>query len=297
MKKRKQPLVLQILHALKHRMEFDPQLQTRFEAFHLGYQNERWVDEQFENGNWLIINGLTFNRDGEYPCQADLLILCRDKILLYECKAYTQKAMYRGEKFENLNGYQYNNPQSQLGTIQQQLEMLLKKLRIPLPIESYILFTHPDFYLYNLPVTCDHFIFHSQLQSHVQDMIKNNRSPNEQTQIYFNKLIQCDNDTSDNHPIIPDYNYDSLEKIVTCPHCDEIISEVPARRKYFTCPHCQHEIKISAIAQKAFNDYQVLFDKKPTPIEFYDWCGGIFSKIRIYKMFENEGWLHSAGDD
>ena len=232
-----------------------------------------------------MITGLTFNGESEYPCQADLVILTGNKILLYEFKAYSQPAIDRDNKLEYLSGYQFKHPKLQLNDTHQKLAVLLRQLKIPLPIESYIMFTHPNFYIYELPAWSENYIFYSHITTHIKNMMQNTTPPDEHTYTYYNRLMDRDNDTSENNPIIPKYQYHSLNKVVKCPNCHGVIDDVPDKKINMTCSHCHSKIHIRDIVKKAINDYQILFKKHPTPSELYEWCGGSINRWRIYKTY------------
>lgn len=286
---RKRSNLLKILHALNDRMVLSKRLSWRLEHYELGYQYECWADRQYSHGNWLVINSLSLSREGEFIVQMDLLVLTGDKILLYELKAYTQPVTdcRDGTIQYHEDGEKYESPFVQLENAHIILEKLLKSMKIDLDIESYVMITHPDGNIYNLPEKTKNLLIRSQIAGHLLEEMKNAAQPTAETKILYERLKSLDHDTSEFNSIIPKYNYQGLRKIVKCPKCFSVISEIPKHKKYVHCKECNKNILVRDIARLAFDDYVLLFNGKPTMRQLHEWCEGLFTKHRLYQMLSD----------
>lgn len=284
--KRERSNLLKLLLALNKRMYFDDALFWEVNHYELGYQYECSTDELFEKGDWLMIKGLSLTDKGKFLVQMDLLVLTGDKILLYEEKAYSQPAndCQDGTIEFSAGGKRYTHPLEQVKDAHRKLEHVLKGLDIPLEVESYALLTHPNCYIYNLPAWTKNLLIQSQIEKHIDEQMKKRQTPTSLTKVYQEKLLALHHDISEYNSIVPEYNYNKLQKIVKCPQCFGVIDQIPKSKQHMTCPWCKDKIIIANIVRMAFDDYKILFNQKPTAAEMYHWCGGIFSKIRIQKI-------------
>lgn len=292
MMKRQKPNVLQVLEALKDHVPFNNQLLADYDYYKRGYESELWADRRFEKYGWLIIKSLTFHLEGQYPCQLDTIIITRDKILLYEIKGYSKPSTDRGTKIQYFSGYKKNpngpmfeHPREQLNDATTKFKQFMRKLGIKKDVESYVMFTHPNFILYGMKDWSFDLVFHSQIEAHIEEMAQTTSSPDAESQRIFDLLMAQNLDTSETMPVIPNYKTMILNNIVKCPECIEVfINHLPEGNHKMNCPKCGRRIKINDIAMKSLNDYIVLYGKIPSAQEFYDWCDGQISTLRFYRI-------------
>lgn len=293
---RQKPNILKLFEALDGRMIFTEDDLENYDKFKCGFEAELWADKRFERYGWLIIKSLTFHLNGEYACQIDTIIITGDAIILYEIKYYSKKSTERGEKIQYYSGKEdepnepeFKHPRVQLEEATIKFKRLLKKLGIGTDnLKTYVMFTHKDFVLYNMKEWSFDLIFHSEVDTHIDDLASSTYKPNAESYRIYDLLIAQDYDTSETMPSAPKYNYDSLRKIVKCPECGGVIREVPKGKKKMDCTVCGKNVFINDIVKKAIQDYVVLFNKIPDGSKFCDWTGGIFKKDRFYAvMIEN----------
>ncbi|MBG9983770.1 NERD domain-containing protein [Aerococcaceae bacterium DSM 111022] len=289
---RQKPNALKIFEALDGRITFTEDQQEKYENFKKGYQSEIWADKRFEKYGWLIIKSLTFHLDGEYACQIDTIIITGDYIFLYEIKWYSKKATDRGKTIQyysgdedNPNGPEFKHPREQLKEATEKFKRLMWQLGIKKTLRTYVMFTHPDFVLYNMEEWSLDLVFHSEVESHIEELASTTLRPDDESYHIYNLLMAENLDTSETMPSVPKYNYASTRKVVKCPECNGVIEEVPKNRRKLKCPCCGKLVLINDIAKKALEDYEVLFKETPTPTQLYNWCGGIFNRMRLYKLF------------
>ena len=283
---RKRSNLLRMLHALNDRMILTNRLRWRLGHFEMGYQYECWADEQFAHGNWFVINSLSLSNEGEFVVQMDLLVLTGDKILLYELKAYSQPIndCRDGTIQYEENGEKYPHPINQLENAHRRLQNLIDALGVDLKIESYVMLTHPESYIMNLPSWTKNLLIQSQISGHILEQMRNAKPVTAQTKHYYALLKAQDHDTSEYNSMIPEYSYDQLRKVVKCPQCFGVIWEIPKFKKYLMCPCCGENVAVRDIARLAMEDYLILFKEKPTMHKLHEWCGGKFLKHRLYQM-------------
>lgn len=288
---RQKPNILKLFEALDGRMTFTKDDLENFDKFKRGFEVEVWADKRFEKYGWLIIKSLTFHLDGEYACQIDTIIITGDAIILYEIKYYSRKSTDRGDRIqyfsgdeENPNGPDFKHPRLQLKEATIKFKRLLTKLGISTEnLKTFVMFTHKDFVLYNMKEWSFDLIFHSEVDSHIDELATSTYRPNAESYRIYNLLKAQDHDTSETMPSAPKYNYEMLRKVVKCPECGGVIREVPEKTQKVICPHCSQKLNLNDITKKALDDYQVLFKETPTIEKLYEWCGGMFSKMRCYR--------------
>ncbi|MBG9984845.1 NERD domain-containing protein [Aerococcaceae bacterium DSM 111022] len=296
---RKKPNNLIRLESLYPRMFFDKGLYNYLKRLRTGYLFEQIIDEIFETYNyeWIIVKGFGFKEKYQNVFQIDLLIFTGNKVLHYEIKAYKDPVIYRGNIFEiiikdsnteksneNREVITYKNPIEQLNENRIYLAQLFEKLNIELPIESYVIFAHPNYYIYELPAG-QPFVFRGQLQNHIEE-IKNTISPaTEVTQNYVSYLEQHNQDITKDDYQIPNYTFESLGKKLMLPCCENHIVHITKHQYLINCQSCNRRFTMKEIAEHAVFEYQQLFNQSPTLNQLYGWTNKIFSRQRLHSWF------------
>lgn len=205
--------------------------------------------------------------------------------MLYEEKAYTHPVSdcLDGTIEFTDGGTRYTHPLEQLREARVYLEIIVKRLNIPLEIDSYVLLTHPNGNIYNLPKWTKNVLIQSQIERHIDEQMRLRKPPSSLTVKYHKQLSALHHDLSEYNSIVPKYDYHDLRKIVKCPQCFGEIKEIPKGKKLINCPCCHEQIVVVDIIKLALDDYRMLFKKQPTAAEMYHWCGGVFSKSRLEK--------------
>lgn len=292
-KMRQKPNALKIYDALYGRLYFNKQQWLKYGNLKDGYKGEVWADQNFEKYGWLIIKGLSFHLEGDYVCQIDTIIITRDKIILYEVKWFSNPAVDRGNKIqffsgdkENPNGEIYEHPREQLEKATKKFKRLMWKLGIEKELETYVMFTNPDFVLYGMEDWSFDLLFHSEIDAHLSKLAASTIEPDAESHRIYNLLMKQDHDTSEDMPFIPKYNYDSLRKVVKCPECNEVITGIPKSCHSVFCIHCHKKVTVNDILQKSLDDYKILFKQTPNLPQLHDWTGEMFDRMRIYRVLK-----------
>lgn len=226
-----------------------------------------------------------------------MLIFTGKKVLHYEIKAYKDPVIYKGDIFEiimenpeegegNANGevITYKNPIEQLKENRINLAQLFQKLNIKLPIESYVIFAHPNYYIHELPAG-EPFVFRGQLQTHIEKVKQHIYPATEDTQIYVRNLERYNKDTSKEDYQLPNYTFESLSKILLFPCCKKDIGLLSNYQKFIECHNCHKKYAMKDIGEYARWEFQNLFGQEPTLMQLYHWCDQKFSKPRLHTWF------------
>ncbi|QQK80576.1 NERD domain-containing protein [Salicibibacter cibi] len=150
LKPRETPGELKVLRMLRARMTLpDDQHYLNLEQ---GYAGEQIMDGWLEglSNDCLLIDDLLLEQNRRI-FQIDSLLVFQEKIYMLDAKHSAGDFYIDGDKWKAISGTEIQDPLLQMKRSITLLRKLLQQLRINLPIGYFLVFTHPEFYLYNAP--------------------------------------------------------------------------------------------------------------------------------------------------
>lgn len=147
-KERTKPKLLRIYDVLSNRMILSDD--DHYYHLHLdkGFDGEHGLDGVTEplSSHCLVLNDLQLEFR-KSPFQVDTLLICTDKIRLYEVKNYEGVHTWAEDKLIKATGVYLENPKIQLQRTKVKLELLLQSLSCQMQVEAYVVFINPEFTL------------------------------------------------------------------------------------------------------------------------------------------------------
>ena len=149
------PINLHILHALQRKF-LDNEEQSILFNLQQGYQGELILATLLErhlSAPVIPLYGLQLESKGK-EFQIDCLLICNDIIYLLDAKHfYGDYIIHNDRWYYSATKKEINNPLDQLRRCELLLKKFLEKNNYKLPVKSYLVFTNPEFYLYNASYT------------------------------------------------------------------------------------------------------------------------------------------------
>ena len=282
-KERTKPNHLRIYEILHKRMRLENDDYYYYLNLKKGYEGECYFDENTErlSENCLILNDLQLEIR-RAPFQIDALLICADKLLLYEIKNYEGVHQWGKEKFTKATGTALENPSMQLQKTKVRLELLLQELGFQMNVEAYVVFINPEFTLWGAP-NDESYILPSQIFGHFRNL-RMIIGPNAEQQRLAKTLANLHDP---NYPTkMPEYNFEQLGKGIPCPECDIIVETFKGRSQ--VCAKCGKKINIKAAIRSSIAEFRVLFpEEKITTRRISEWCGSE-NKDRVYRLLKKE---------
>ncbi|MBV7509718.1 NERD domain-containing protein [Bacillus sp. sid0103] len=275
---------LRILSALNARMELSSKDKQHYAYLEKGYKGEVVFDQltsKLEN-DLYVLNDLCLEHNKSF-FQIDTLVIAQHTIYPFEIKNYEGDYRYKlGNFYPKLSKDEIKNPLDQLKWIKALLRPLLKNLGFYLSIEGDVTFVNPSFTLYQAPLN-EPIIHPTQLNALMKKL---NEIPSKLThrhKMLADQLISM-HQTESPYTRYPPYNYNSLQKGVTCAICHSFVLCVE-EKKLFVCDRCGHEETVDSAVLRCVEELVLLFpDIKITTNVVHEWCGVIESKKLIRRV-------------
>ncbi|WP_404329592.1 nuclease-related domain-containing protein [Mesobacillus maritimus] len=274
-KPRTKSRILAILEILNSRMELGEDVKQHYLTLEKGYRgellNDLWVEKLQEEV--LVLHDLLFEiKNSQF--QIDTLIIAQDRIYLLDVKYHEGDYIYKNDGFYTLAGKETKNHLHQLKRCENLLRQLIQTLGFNFPIESYLIFNNPEFYLYNAPPELP-IVFPTQLKRFYQNLNKRPSKLSEKHKILANKLLDEVKGESC-YAKLPVYKYEQLQKGCTCGGCRSLLTVVEKRK--VVCKECGRVESFETAVLRNVEEYRLLFpDRKITTIGVYEWFGGVGS--------------------
>ncbi|MCC5894520.1 MAG: NERD domain-containing protein [Alkalibacterium sp.] len=211
----------------------------------------------------LVHSGSTF--------QIDTLIVSSSTLYLYEVKNYQGNYTNASGQFLTGSGKEINNPSTQLKRTETLLRKLLQDKEFDFDVKGYVVFTHPNFYLYNATEE-DPFIFPPQFEHHFRSI--NNQYKTLKTDDYYlsDTLIQLQREEAPYQKQLPDYVYSHFKKGLNCTKCGGLTLILTQRS--VTCHECKHKEELESTVLSNVEQFIFLFpNQRLTSNRLSDWMG------------------------
>ncbi|CAM3899553.1 nuclease-related domain-containing protein [Mesobacillus thioparans] len=283
-KERTKPEELEILLALKPRLELEEKVASNLYTLEKGYEGEVQFDKWFTNHRVesLIINDLLLEVNGTL-FQIDSFVITQDRLHLFEVKNLEGDYYLDGEKFKTAAGAETKNPLHQLNRAEALLKQLLKNLGFYIPLEPHLVFINPEFTLLQAPVKSP-IVLPTQLNRFMKNM---NRVSSKLTSKHTKLAEALLSLHIKKSPFsrVPEYDFDGLRKGVICEGCGGFY-ELHSKSK-FICIQCGQLKNIDSSMVQTVKEFQILFPEiKVTTQSVFEWTGGILSKKTIRRILK-----------
>lgn len=280
-KERTKSTLLNIFEVLSSRMRLENDDYYYYLNLKKGFEGEKHFDAYTEKcgKECLILNDLQLEiRRSSF--QIDTLLICSDRILLFEIKNYEGVHLWGRDKFTKPNGIVMENPSMQLQKTRVRLELLLLELRCQMEVEAFVVFVNPEFTLLGAPNE-EGFILPSQISGYFRNIQMASLPGVEQRKLaeILTKLHRND------YPIkMPEYRYDQLKKGIPCTGCGALFETFTGRTH--ECANCGKRVNVKNAIKAGISDFRMLFpQEKVTSPRMADWCG-IGRRDRVFRILK-----------
>ena len=290
-KKRSEPVELRSLKALDTRMVLAEKEKQQLFTLKKGYEGEIILDEWLEllEGDSLILNDLLLEWSGT-TFQLDSVVITQYTTYLFDAKHYEGGYYYDGERLKLINGKEIKDPLLQLKRSESLLRQLLNHLGFHFPVEPYIIFTNPEFTLYQAALD-QPIVFPNQLNRFMKKLNRKQSKLNNQHRKLAERLVSLDQ-TNFSSSRLPQYSFDQLVKGIKCAECKTMFSA--CQGKNFLCGKCEGKESIDTAVMRNVEELRLLFpDRRITIKEIYQWCDYAVSKKVIRRILST--YLRSLG--
>src|SRR5690606_37890140 len=258
LKERKIPFHLQLQRYLKPRIAFTEGQLKKLHNDEKGFEGECKFDEliaQSSASTYLQLNDLLLEwRNTTF--QIDSCLISPYKIYLFDIKNFEGECYIEGNRWYYSSGFEIKNPILQLQRSESLFTPLIQSLGINLPIDSKIVFVNPNFTLFqasrHLPII---------LPTQVNSLLKSFGSVSMKSSGHLVKaakelaLLHSDKNPFDKIQI-PEYDYESVKKGVSCSGCQALKVQVNGR--FLICKSCGAVEKLHIGIMRTIEEYRVL---------------------------------------
>lgn len=287
---------LLILESLNKRTSLSRTYQTSHKRLHQGHIGELYfaklILEQLK-GSHIKLYGLQLKTDGS-EFQIDCTLIFQHEIYLIEIKNFAGNYYFSDDNFYiTSTNKAINNPLQQLKRSEILLQNILTEKKSTLQLRSVIIFTNPEFYLYQAPMNKP-IIYPNQLNHFIHSLKSKPINLNNQHEHLSNSL------KSAHLPIsafeqIPEYNYNDLKKGIVCLNCNGFMRLIE-KRNGVICPKCNIIESLNAALVRNIEEFYLLFpDKEITVSSIYEWCDFIPSRRKIQYILRKNFLLNKKG--
>lgn len=285
-KPREKSDLLVILEILNTRTELPEKTKQYYLVQEKGYRGEQmndlWVEKLKEE--LLVLHNLLFEINHS-QFQIDTLLIAQDRIYLLDIKNHEGDYHYKNDGFYTLSGKETKNHLHQLKRCETLLRQLLQTLGYNYPINSYLIFINPEFFLYNAPPDLP-IVYPNQLNRFYTTLNKRSSKLSDRHKTLATKLLAEDKSES-SYSQLPNYQYDQVQKGFTCACCRSLLTSVI--KKKVICSKCGHGEQLETAVMRCVEEHKLLFpEKKITTFVVYEWCGGVLSPKVIRRILKNQ---------
>lgn len=283
-KSRSKSAELLILNSLNARMNLPAKDKQHHYNLQKGHEGEVLFDSETSKleCECYTLNDLLLKQNNT-TFQIDSLIIHSETIYLFEVKNFEGDYYYESDRLYKKPKSEITNPLNQLYRSESLLRQLLQNLGYNIPINASVVFINPAFTLYQTPLNKP-FIFPTQINKYLKNLDSIPSRLNNKHKMLADQLISLHiKDSPFNQ--IPTYDYDQLQKGITCAKCTSLSISVEGKK--CICTECGHEETFTTAVMRHVNEFQLLFpNRKITTNVIHDWCNKIKSKRIISRILE-----------
>jgi hypothetical protein len=297
-KPRTKPELLLLLELLNTRMKLTADALQQYLYQKKGYEGEIAFDllTATLDQEMYIINDLMLEIN-HTKFQIDSLLVSQEKVYQCEIKNFESDYYYEnGEFYFCGNKNPISNPLHQIKRAETLLKQYFQKNGFYFQLDPYLIFINPGFLLYGAPQNKS-IIFPSQVNHFMKNLDSKPSNLSAKHKKLADKLVQ-DHIIESPYPKLPPYNYDSLNKGLTCATCNSFYVSCDDRK--MKCNACGAEEDIESAIIRAVEEYKLLFPSlKVTTNIIFDWCRVVESRKTIrrilqksYKAIGSKQWTY-----
>lgn len=270
MKERDVPRELQVLRALRPRMDFSESEESYYQYKEKGYEGEVTFDKWAEPlKNIIFLNDTNFNVNNNH-FQTDSLGISPGTLHIFEVKNFEGDYTIKGDKWYSPKGNGIKNPLLQLEKTETLINQLVKNMGWRINVEPHLVFVHPEFHLYDvsseLPI-----VYPTQLGRFGEKMLQRCGSKPTRSEIQFAEKLLALLIEELPYTSVPDYKYGGLRKGIVCPFCGVFYGN-PIYTTFY-CKSCGFTEETTQAVLRSVKEFMVLFPEyKITTSRIFDWC-------------------------
>ncbi|MGP6146408.1 nuclease-related domain-containing protein [Jeotgalibaca sp. A122] len=276
LKRRDDLIELELMKCLRGRVTFSEKEERQFRFLVLGEIGENIVNNKAAclEGTIVQIQDLVISQDR--ICQIDLLLIGSQKIHILDAKHWEGTYKVGPDGFMDLT----HDPLHQLERAKRMVAEILRKMRVPLPVEARLVFTNPNVTLYGLTAEMP-IVLPQQLDSYFQK-IRMTEAAMSDWQLRLGERFVGMHVNDNRYRKLMSYDHDSVRPGIMCGECRGVMRE--HSRKMLGCSNCGlTEPKLVGL-KRTKKEFERLFPNHKKPVEsLYRWCGGLVSKRSIYE--------------
>ncbi|WP_409254268.1 nuclease-related domain-containing protein [Bacillus sp. SCS-153A] len=284
MKERDVPRELQILRALRPRMNFNESEESYYQHKEKGYEGEVMFDKWAEPLQEMIfLNDSNFNVNNNH-FQTDSLGISSGTLHIFEVKNFEGDYTIKEDKWYSPKGNPIKNPLLQLEKTETLINQLVKSMGWRITVEPHLVFVNPEFHLYDvyseLPI-----VYPAQLGRFREKMLQRCGSKPTRSEIQFAEKLLTHLIDEMPYSSLPEYTYGGLRKGIVCPGCGVVYTSVQTT---LICGLCGGREKCTEAVLRSVREFKLLFPQlKVTSNLIYDWCGVIRDIKTIRRILKN----------
>lgn len=282
------PIALTKFEVLRRYMTLETEHHYTYERLKRGYEGEKMFATLLErelSQPFHALYDLQFKENGS-EVQIDCLLFIGQKIFLFEVKHYYGNYLINNNRwFLASTNKEIKSPLHQIQRSTLLLKDFFSHYHITEPIISKLVFTHPEFYLYQAPYNSS-MIFPNQLNQLIKSLQIEQVHPLKQDFLNIINTLKNSHLTTLVHEQVPAIQYNQLKKGVFCKTCSKKMKNL--NQKKFYCAHCkQSELKKNVVL-KRIADYQILFPHEIlTADRLFEWIGKTTTKRTVQRILTN----------
>ncbi|MBO1005998.1 nuclease-related domain-containing protein [Pseudogracilibacillus auburnensis] len=252
-------------------MKLSSSQKNNLDNLNKGYEGERRFFELLEEeliAECVPLYGLQFEVN-QTEFQIDSLLIFQNTLDIFEIKNYDDDYYIEGEKWHAVSGKEIRNPTHQLKRCEILFRQLLQQLGYNFPVNSYLVFVNPEFYLYQAPFN-QSVIFPTQLLRLTKKLNSMGGKITQRHMKLANQLALRHIPMSA-HERIPEYSYEDLKKGIVCTSCRGFLSVINNER--LKCSKCGNEDSMESAIMRSVAEFHLLFpNRKITISAISEWC-------------------------
>ncbi|MBU9722506.1 MULTISPECIES: nuclease-related domain-containing protein [Bacillaceae] len=281
------PIELRLFRLLHSRMSFSNEVMKHYQNLEKGFTGEKLMSDYLKllTSEMHILHNLEFEINNT-KFQIDHLLISKHSIIFIEVKYYGGDYEVKGHDWIcRWNGEKITNPLRQVERTEILLGKLLQSIGFKLNIEPYLVFNHPEFWLYNAPQDPS-IIYPTQMKRFIGNLDRKNGSLNQSHLALAKKLMEVAKDESP-YKNLPAYSFIELQKGVQCPKCRSFMSfknriTLGCTKQEDTCDYTE---TVESGTLRCVEEVRLLFpEMKITVKDIYEWCGREISDRTIERI-------------
>lgn len=269
MKERAVPKELQILRALRPRMNFNEDEESYYQYKEKGFEGEVNFDTWAEplGNNMLFLNDIDINHNNNH-FQIDSFGISSGILHNFEIKNFEGDYIIKKDKWYSPKGNIVKNPLLQLEKTETLLNQLVKNMGRRIIVKSHLIFINPEFHLYDIPTNLP-IIYPAQL-TRFRERIHQDSSKLTRSEIGLAEKLLSICIEEPPYSRLPEYSYTGLRKGIVCPGCGVFYKSL---QKCFYCEFCGGKESCSSAILRSVEEFKLLFpERRVTCNIIYDWC-------------------------